>query len=106
MERFEPSSAAPAPQGAKTDDNPTNPAYVQRRLRKIPCNRESLECLNCRKAGVACETSNRGKRVNQTRQLCVAYSLLARLSLSHFKSNSSATQTGRLLRLGRAFGLH
>lgn len=72
---MEPSSAAPDPPGAKADYNPTTPACDQCRLRKIRCNRETPECLNCRKAGVSCEISNRGKRVNHTRQLLVPSSL-------------------------------
>ena len=68
---MESSSAPPDPSG-KGDGNSTTPACDQCRLRKIRCNREIPECLNCRKAGVSCEFSNRGKRVNHTRQLYVS----------------------------------
>ena len=53
----------------KSDTASTAPACNQCRSRKIRCNRQLPNCSNCRKAGVQCDFSSRGKRINHTKQL-------------------------------------
>ncbi|KAI9734279.1 MAG: hypothetical protein M1834_002383 [Cirrosporium novae-zelandiae] len=45
------------------------PACDQCRIRKVRCDRQYPECSNCKKAHVACDFSNRGKRPNVAKQL-------------------------------------
>ncbi|TAQ91168.1 hypothetical protein B7494_g548 [Chlorociboria aeruginascens] len=71
------SSPSPEAEGTTNKSQPNSPspprdrdpACDQCRIRKVRCNRQHPKCSNCKKAKVQCGFTNKGKRVNQTKQL-------------------------------------
>ena len=50
-----------------------DPACDHCRAKKIRCDRDEPKCGACRRDDTACDFSDRGKRINQTKLLYVAF---------------------------------
>ncbi|RAL01977.1 Zn(II)2Cys6 transcription factor [Aspergillus ibericus CBS 121593] len=64
----DPENADPR-QGRDAEPSGPEPACDECRIRKVRCDRELPVCSSCRKSGLTCQYTQKGKRVNHTKKL-------------------------------------
>ena len=66
--------SADARQSGNAEPSGPEPACDECRIRKVRCDRESPLCSSCRKSGLICQYTQKGKRINHTKKLSVSMS--------------------------------
>ena len=64
--------SADARQSGNAEPSGPEPACDECRIRKVRCDRESPLCSSCRKSGLICQYTQKGKRINHTKKLSVS----------------------------------